>query len=89
MGAQMAADHDVFQRAHVGEQAYVLKCARNAGLRQQVRFSLRPGFAGEGKAAAVELIQAGEDIEQRGFARAIGADEAVDFALFDMQRDAG
>ncbi len=37
--AHMAADHDVFKRAHVGEQADVLERARDAGLGQHMRLA--------------------------------------------------
>ncbi len=78
---QMAADHDVFQRAHVGEQADILEGARDTGLRQQVRFAAGVALSGELESTAVELVQASDDVEQRGLARTVGADESVYLAL--------
>ncbi len=85
LGAQVLADHDVLQRRQRGEQADVLERSRQAFIGNLVGFE--PGQLHALKVAAARFgdVQRGHDVEQRGFARAVGADQAEDFAFADLK----
>ncbi|KAG0747306.1 hypothetical protein G6F24_015566 [Rhizopus arrhizus] len=51
-----------------------------------MRLLARHGFAIEGAAALFRDVQAGQHVEQRGLARAVRADQRVQFARRDIQR---
>ena len=80
MRAHMAADHHVFQRRHVAEQADVLERARDARLDDPVGLEPDQIAAVEFELAAVRHVKPGEHVEQRGLAGAVGTDQAVDLA---------
>ena len=86
-GTHVAADHHVLDRAQVGEQADVLERARQAGIGHFMRLLARHGLTIEGAGAVLRDIQAGQHVEQRGLARAVGADQAVDLALLNVEAD--
>ena len=73
----MTPDHDVFQGRHLGKQADVLKGPRNARLSHLVHRAGLVRLACQLEAAAVGRVQTGDDVEERGFASTIGADQAV------------
>src|SRR6185436_14797883 len=81
--SRVAADHDVFERGKVHEQADVLERAADAGGRDLVRLQAGETALVELEVAAVGRVDAGENIEQRGLAGAVRADQAVDLALAD------
>src|SRR5262249_21570026 len=85
---QRAPGHDVVERRHALEQRHVLKSPRNA---------TQPGLVGphgrsrpslEGDAALLRVIEAVDDVEQRGLAGAIGADDGADLAFADVEGNA-
>jgi hypothetical protein len=82
--AGVAADHHVFQRGHFGEQPNVLERAGDAGARHFVYRGGLVGLAGQFEAAAVGRIEAGEHVEERGFASAVGTDQTIDLTSFDF-----
>ncbi|MBS1147542.1 MAG: hypothetical protein H6R08_1718 [Proteobacteria bacterium] len=88
-GTRVAPDQHILQRGHLGKQADVLEGARQPRLQHLMR--LAPVEAGviETNLAMVDRIQPGERVEQRGLARAVGPDEAVNFARVDLQRNVG
>mmetsp|Transcript_1047 Transcript_1047/g.2758 ORF Transcript_1047/g.2758 Transcript_1047/m.2758 type:complete len:297 (+) Transcript_1047:2737-3627(+) len=88
-GADVAADHHVLQRRHLGEEADVLEGARDAGLGDLVHRLRRVGRAAEREAAAVRHIKPGDHVEEGGLASAVGADQAVDLARADLDADVG
>src|SRR5262249_15805724 len=49
----------------------------------------RARFALERDAAALRLVEAVDDVEQRGFAGAVRTDDGADLALADVERHAG
>src|SRR5689334_3256687 len=60
--AQMASHHDVFQRGHVGEQADVLKRARDSLLHDAMRLQAVELQAVEQKTTVVRYVDSGDDI---------------------------
>ena len=84
MGADMASDHDVFQRRHFRKQANVLERAGNAGLGHFMNRGRLVGLAGKFKTAAVRRVKPGQHVEKRGLAGAIGSDQAIDLAAQDF-----
>ena len=85
--ANMTADHDVFQRGHVAEEADVLEGSRDAGGGDAVRTLQSQRHAGEQHLAAIARVEPGEHVEQRRLAGAVGTDQAVDFPGLDGQRN--
>ena len=79
--ARVPPDHDVFERGEVGEQADVLEGARDAGDGYPIGREAGDIAPVEEEAACVGPVDSGEEIEQRRLARAVRADQAVDFAL--------
>ena len=84
LGARMTPYHDILQRRHIGKQADILERARNAELEHLMRFHAQQGTAFEIEITVVGLYRPGDDIEQRGFTRAIGTDQTVNFTCFDV-----
>ncbi len=58
---------------------------RAAGQRQVLRQPADPHALGAGHHAVVDLLHAGQDLEQRGLARAVGADQADAIVAADAQ----
>ena len=79
------------RRAHVvehrerREQADVLERPRDAHPRKLMRAEIFRGLRAEGNAAIRRLINARDQIEQRGFARAVRPDEAHELARADLE----
>ena len=86
-GANMTADHDVFTRGHVAEEADILEGPRDSASSHFMRAFQAQGRTAKQHFAAVARVEPGEHIEQRGLAGAVGPDQAVDFAAADGQRD--
>ena len=83
----MGADRDVLQHGHVGHQLDVLEGARDAELHHLLRRSVvdlvaehRDGAAGRGQ-------HAGDQVEGRALAGAVGPDQGHDLAGMDLERD--
>ncbi len=77
------ADHHVVERGQVGEQPQVLEGARDAGVHDRLRPQAVEPAAAKRDAALVRLQEAGDDVEDRGLARAVRTDQAGDAALLD------
>ena len=88
-GMAVAGGHDVLQRAQLAEQASVLEGAGDAARYHRLRPRRGQGRAVEQELAGVGWVDASERVEEAGLACAVWADEAVDLALEDGQRDAG
>jgi hypothetical protein len=82
----MAADHDVFQRRHVAEQADVLEGAGDAALGRLMRRIGQQRRAGEAKSPP-SARRGRSAVEEGRLAGAVRADQAVDLAAPDGQRD--
>src|SRR5262249_34461901 len=85
--AHVSADHGVFERAHVAEQADILESARDSPCRDFVRLGSGQTCGVERTLAAVWRIDAGEDVEQRGLARSVGSDQPENLAAPDRDGD--
>ncbi len=83
MGAHMAAHHHVFEGRHFGKQTDVLESTRNARLRHFVHGCGLIRLACQLKSAAVGRVQAGDHVEKRGLACAVGANQAIDLTALD------
>ncbi len=86
LGPGVAADEDVLQDGHVGEESDVLEGAGDAGLGDEV------GLGGQDGALVADLafggdVEAGEAVEEGGLAGAVGADETDDLAAVDGEVD--
>ena len=86
---QGAAGHDVVERRHAAEQRDVLEGARDAAARRLVGPHLRARLALEGDAAFLRMVEAVDDVEHRGLAGAVRADDGADLALADVERHVG
>lgn len=86
LGAGVAADEDVFQDGHVGEEPDVLEGACDAGFGDQVWFGREYGALVTDGAFGGD-VQPGEAVEEGGLSGAVGADEADDFACVDGEVD--
>ena len=89
VGLDVPSHHDVFECRHFAEQPDVLERAGDACLGDFVHGGgpIRP--ACERKIAGVRHVKAGDHVEERCLAGTVGPDQAVDFALVDMQADVG
>src|SRR5262249_44048439 len=84
---QGAASHNVVERAHSLEQGDVLKSARDAAAGRLEGPHPGPGAPLKGDGAMIRMIKAVDDVEHRGFARAVGADDGANFTLSDVERN--
>ena len=66
-----------------------MKSARNACARHLVHSLGLIGLAGQHKFAAIGCVQTRDDIEKSGFARAIGADQAINLATANLHMHIG
>jgi len=79
------ADLDVIQNCHIIKQADVLERAGNARLADGFRGGTGNIVAIQHNVALGGLIHTGQHIEHGGFARAVGADQAIQMAFFDFK----
>ncbi len=82
-GLALDCDHDVVERREVGEEPEVLEGAGDAGMHDRLRAQAVELLASEGDCAFVRVEETGDDVEDRGLARAVGSNEAGDAALLD------
>ena len=86
-GADIGADHDIVRDRHAQERAHDLEGAADAGLAELVRLAaghvaaVEQNFAGAGPQESVEQV------EQRGLAGAVGADDAEDLVSPQLEAD--
>ncbi len=83
--AERSADLHVLQHGHGSERAHDLVGARNAFLHETER--AQPGHvpAAAHHLAGGRLVRAGDHVEERGLAGAVGADEAEDLSAADFK----
>src|ERR1700742_937065 len=79
----------MFPDRHVGEQANVLERAHDPGARDFVRWLGCHRMGVEQHGARGRAIGAGDDVERRGLAGAVGADETDDLPGGDFERKIG
>ena len=85
----MLSDHDVFERRHGREQAYILEGSGDTGLEDKVRTHAEDAAPGEGNRALAGLVDARNDVEDRRLSGTVGADEAYDLPWPDVEADIG
>src|SRR5229473_2866325 len=83
--AEHRADADVLAHAEVGEGARDLEGAGEAEAPDAMRPEAVQHGPGERDRAAARPERAGDDVEERGLARAIRADETEDLALSEIE----
>ena len=88
-GAGQRADHDVLGHGEIGEGLELLEGARDAAAGDAVGPQAGDLAAVEEDAAGVGRLEAGDQVEQRRLAGAVGADDAEDLALVDIEGDVG
>ncbi|MCY1368043.1 hypothetical protein D9M69_550020 [compost metagenome] len=88
-GAQprVCADQHVVEHREVREHAPVLEGTRQAALCELLRGQAGDVVAVEAHLPGIGLVQAGDEVEQRGLARTVRADHAQQFALAHLQVD--
>ncbi len=84
----MAADQDVVEHRHGAEEAEILEGPSDAERGDAVARRRQQRAALELDEAAVEAIEPTEAVEERRLARPVGADQAADLTLFDIEGDA-
>ena len=85
--AHVSPDHHVFERRKIREQADVLKCARNAARGDFVGLQAGERRAVEREHAGVCAVNAGQHVEERRLAGAVGTDQPDDLAAAYRNRD--
>ena len=88
-GAGQRADDDVLGHREVREGFELLERAGHAQAGDAVGPQAGDVAPVEEDTAGVERLKPGDQIEQRGFAGAVGADDADDLALVHVERDVG
>ena len=83
-----AAQHGVVQHRQRQHQLRCLEGAREAGSRPILHRLPRDVAAGQMDAALVDPVVAGDQVQQRGLAAAVGTDQAVHLARTQFQRNA-
>src|SRR5581483_4725596 len=83
--ADMSTQEQVIEHGHGGKLPQVLERAGDACARHVVSFNAQQVLAGKGNAACDWLIDARKHIEQRGFARAIGADDREELSALNLE----
>ena len=87
MHAGLEGHLDVLNDRHGLEQADILEGAGDAVGRNIVRGMAHDGLAQQDDIARSGLIYAGQHVENRGFACAVGADQAYDFVVHQVKID--
>ena len=85
----MCASQNILSHRHGFEQGQVLEGTPQAKRRHAVARFIGGGMAIEAHAALIRAVYAADDIEQRGLARAIGANQAAYLAFRDIEGNAG
>src|SRR4029079_7018559 len=81
------ADRDILQHGHVGYQLDVLEGPGNAELDDFLRWRVIDLGAEHGDRAAARGQDAGNEVEGRALAGAVGTDQGDDLARPDIERD--
>ena len=80
-------EHHVLRHRERGDQAQLLRDQREPGAERLARVAESASDTIHEDASGVGLVDAGEDLDQRGFAGAVLADDRVDFARCELERD--
>ena len=86
---QRATGQNVVERGHAAKQRQVLEGAGNAAVRSGVGAHAFADLPFERDATGLRLIKTVDHIEHRGLAGAVRTDDGADFALADIERNAG
>ena len=86
-GAREGAHHDVVDHAHPRERPELLERARDAQPAHAVRGEAGEPLAVQAHLARVGMIEAADDLEQRGLARPVRPDDAHQLARRDLEGD--
>src|SRR5207248_5874844 len=73
--------HDVLERRHAGEELQVLEGARDARAGGLEQAPARERLATEQHLPRGRRVEAGDDVDERALARAVGPDEPMDLAF--------
>ena len=84
----MRAGQHILPHRHAAEQCQVLKGAAEAKRRHGVAWQAGGVGAGEGHAPLARPVDPADDVEERGLAGAIGADQPTDLAFLHREGDA-
>src|SRR6267142_2961765 len=82
---KMKSDSHVVENRHRGKQPDILKSARDALSGDLIRFLTRDRASVESDFAFGWLVHAGDEIEDRGFSRSIGANQADQLLFANLQ----
>ena len=85
--AAVAAQRHVLQHRHLGNHLHVLEGARDAQPRDGARALAADGLAAPVHRAARQRQHAGDQVEERGLAGAVGADQRDDVAAVQVEAD--
>src|SRR5205807_1745417 len=80
-------EHHVLRHRERGDQAQLLRDQCEPGAERLARVAESASDTIHEDASGVGLVDAGEDLDQRGFAGAVLADDRVDFARCELERD--
>ena len=84
---QIPAGHDVVEGGHAAEQGHILEGAGDTLAGRHVRLHLLAHFALVNDFAFLGVIEAVDDVQHRRLAGAVGADDGVNLAFLNIQRD--
>ncbi len=87
LGTHIGADHDIVGDRHAQEWAHDLEGAADAGLAERVRLAARHVAAVEQDFAGARPQEAVQEIEQRGLAGAVRADDPEDLVAPQLEAD--
>jgi hypothetical protein len=86
---RVAGDADVVEHSEIAKEADVLESAGDAAVRDGARTATGDGFAVKENVALGRGVDAGDDVERGGFARPVGADDAVGMSRGDIEGKIG
>src|SRR3989338_8712356 len=79
-------DEDIVEHAHLLKETNVLKGSRQTVTRYLVRHDASQGDTAHNHGTTVKREHSGHDINERGLARSVRADDARDLAWLDSNR---
>ena len=86
---QLAAEEDVGDDVEVLAEREILEHRRDAERQRRAGIGQRDRLAAERHGAGARLMHAGQDLDERRFARAVVADERDDLAGMNVEIDVG
>ena len=85
----VVCDFHIVEDGELAEEADVLECPRDAACRDFIRREPDDALATQGDLARRGAVDAREEVERRGLARAVRSDEPEQFALADVEVQVG